>query len=250
MVQIKKKKVNKKNFSKKEMLVSIIIPTLNEEKHLLKTINSLKSQTVPRESYEIIVSDSSSDDGTVALAKKHADLVVVCKRQSAGLGRNFGARHAKGKFLGFIDADTVASNTWVEGLIEALNTDSVVACTGPLDNLEKDSLKINLFYGFWNFQTQVSLFLGFPIIPGYNFGVRAKEFFDVNGFPEKNMVCEDIDLCERLAKKGKLVFSKKMGVKTSARRQKEIPIYRHMLSGIKFILTKKSMTWNEYRKDF
>lgn len=230
------------------IIASIIIPTLNEEKRIANTISLLKKQTIPKNKYEIIVSDSSSNDNTVRVAKKIADKVVVCKRQSAGFGRDYGAAFAEGKYLGFVDADTRVSNTWVEGLIESL--DDGVACTGTLENIEKDSVKINTFYKVWNFQTRFSCAIKIPIIPGFNFGVRKKEFFDAGCFPQKNMVCEDMDLSLRLAKFGRIVFSPKMKVLTSARRQKEIPIHRHISSGIKYYFTRNSMTWNEYRKDF
>jgi len=230
------------------VLVSIIVPTLNEKKHIIPVLKLLNNQTVPRKYYEIIVSDSSSTDNTVKLAKKLADKVVVCKRQGAGYGRNFGAKFAKGKYLGFVDADTLVESTWVEGLIEGLK--SGIACTGPLENIEKDSHKINVFYSWWNIQSKLSVIARYPIFPGFNFGVRKKEFNQAGGFPNINMVCEDMDLSLRLGSIGKVAFSNKMAVKTSARRQKEIPLHRHALSGIKYALTKRSMSWNECRKDF
>ncbi|MFA6064217.1 MAG: glycosyltransferase [archaeon] len=232
----------------KGVLVSIIVPTLNEKKHIIQTLKALNKQTVPRKYYEIIVSDSSSTDNTVKLAKKLADKVVVCKRQGAGYGRNFGEKFAKGKYLGFVDADTIVEPTWVEGLIEGLNTG--VACTGPLENIEKDSLKINAFYKWWNIQSKASVIVKYPIFPGFNFGARKKEFRQAGGFPNINMVCEDMDLSLRLGSIGKVAFSKKMAVRTSARRQKEIPLHKHALSGIRYALTKRSMSWNEYRKDY
>ncbi|VVB75827.1 Glycosyltransferase AglI [uncultured archaeon] len=233
-----------------KLLASIIVPALNEEKHIKHTLLALSKQTVPRDRYEIIVSDSSSTDRTASIAKKFADKVVICKRHSAGFGRTFGARHAKSEVLGFIDADTIVSNTWVEGLIETLSLPKIIACSGPLENIERDSLSINLFYKWWSFQTRASIAFHYPIIPGYNFGVRKKEFFKLGGFAAINCVCDDMDLSLRLGKIGTLAFSNKMGVKTSARRQKEIPIHQHMLNGAKFALFGKGFSWNEYRKDF
>ena len=244
-------------FLSKKIIASIIVPTLNEEKQIINTLKLLDEQSVSRELYEVIVSDSSSVDSTVKIAKKIADKVVVCKRQSAGYGRNVGAKQAKGEVLGFVDADTRVSRTWVEGLIEELSAGSKenlgnnkVACTGPLENIEKESLKINLFYKWWNLQSKYSALFHYPIFPGFNFGARKKEFWKVGGFAEGNMLCEDMDLSLNLGKLGKVGFNKKMAVKTSARRQMEIPIHKHILSGIKFAFTKKTMTWNEYRKDF
>ncbi|MEK6959522.1 MAG: glycosyltransferase [Nanoarchaeota archaeon] len=248
------KKANSK--VRQKPIVSIIVPTLNERKHIKACIRALENQSVPREHYEIIVSDSSSDDDTVKISKTIVDKVVVCKRQGAGFGRNHGARHAKGEILGFVDADTLVEEKWVEGLIETLSKKHkngkhvAVACTGPLENIEKEHLHINLFYKWWNLQSKASTIARYPIFPGFNFGARKKEFWDAGGFPNVNMVCEDMDLSLRLGKIGGTGFSKKMKVKTSARRQIEIPIHKHILSGVRYALTKKSMTWNEYRKDF
>ncbi len=238
-----------------KIVASVIIPTLNEEKRLQKSIESLNNQTISRDKYEIIISDSSSQDKTVSIAKKLQkkgliDKVVVCKRQSAGFGRNYGAKLAKGEIFGFVDADTHVDNTWVEGLIETLSSGKVIACTGPLDNIEKDSLKVNLFYKWWNIQTRISVGLNYPIIPGYNFGVRKKEFWKAKGFAPENRMCEDIALCNKLIKIGKLGYSTKMGVRTSDRRQKELPLRWHIFSGIRFVFTGTGATWEEYRTDF
>ena len=233
-----------------KIIVSVIVPTLNEEKSIYKTLKLLDNQSVSRDLYEIIVPDSSSFDNTVGVAKKIADKVVVCQRKGAGFGRNFGAKHAKGEILGFVDADTHVSETWVEGLIEELKKKGRVCCTGPLENIEKESLKINLFYKWWNLQSRASIFLHYPICPGFNFGASKKEFWQAGGFSEMNTLCEDMELSLKLGKLGKVGFNQKMFVKTSARRQMEIPIHKHVFNAINFVFTKKSMSWDEYRKDF
>lgn len=248
MVKKKSRKNSKINSKKEKILVSVIIPTLNEEKFLPQVIKALEAQSIPREQYEIIVSDSSSTDNTVEVAKKIADKVVVCERRGAGFGRNFGAKYAKGKYIGFIDADTIAKETWVEGLIEGL--DKGVACTGPSETIEKDNKKIDLFFKFWDLQTHTSILLGLSAIPGFNFGVRKKEFWEVGAFTNKNMTTEDFDLSLRLRKVGKITYNSKMGVFTSNRRLKEIPLKQYILNGINYALFKKSWSWEKHRKDF
>ena len=49
-------------------MISIVIPTLNEEKYLSKLLKSIKNQTF--KDYEIIVSDNNSKDNTKKIAKK------------------------------------------------------------------------------------------------------------------------------------------------------------------------------------
>lgn|GEM_PF-809271 len=233
---------------KEEIIVSIIVPTLNEKKFIKKTLLALKNQTISKKNYEIIVSDSSSNDNTIKIAKKYADKVVVCERKGAGYGRNFGAKQATGKYLAFVDADTIVSKTYVEGIIEGLKKG--IAVTGPMRALENDSKKLKLFYKYWDLQTRTSIKLRKPIFPGFNFGVRKKEFEKLKGFKEKDIVVEDMDLSFRLVKLGKIVFNKKMSVCTSTRRLKEVPIIRYVLNGTKYALTGKSWGWEKHRKDF
>jgi len=87
------------------MLLSIIIPTREEEKAIRKTIEQLRKVDVP---HEIIVSDARSKDRTVEIARQFADVAVVFEgaKHTAGIGRNDGAKVAKGDFLAFVDADT------------------------------------------------------------------------------------------------------------------------------------------------
>ena len=58
--------------------ISIIIPTLNEEKYIERCLKSLKNQSF--RNFEIIVSDSYSTDDTVKIAKKYGAKVVLTKK--------------------------------------------------------------------------------------------------------------------------------------------------------------------------
>jgi len=229
-------------------IASIVVPTLNEEEFIECTLKALLNQTVARDKYEIIVSDSTSLDNTVKIAKRYADKVVVCKKFSAGIGRNFGAKHARGKYIGFVDADTIVSATWVEGLIESLEKN--VACTGPMESLEKDSLKLRAFFKWWSIQTRLTVLMRFPIFPGFNIGARKKNFEAIGGFETRDITTEDIDLGLRLRKQGRVGFSNKMRVKTSNRRLKEISLPAYIWNGVKFAVHGKSRTWDQHRKDF
>ncbi|MFA5358049.1 MAG: glycosyltransferase [archaeon] len=231
-----------------KILVSVVVPTLNEEKFVDRCLVALRNQTVPRDKYEIIVSDSSSSDSTVKIAEALADRVAICKRKSAGFGRNYGAKFAKGKYLGFVDADTIVSRNWVEGLIDGL--DGGIACTGPAEALEKDSVRLQLFFKMWDFQTKSTVLINYPLIPGFNIGVRAGAFKKIDGFQEKNITSEDLDLSIRLGKMGKIIFSEKMAVKTSVRRLKEDSPIQYILNGTKFVFFGKSRSWEDHRKDF
>ena len=84
-------------------MISIIIPTLNEEKYLPLLLASIKNQAFKE--YEIILADAGSKDRTVEIAKQYGCRIIP--GGSPSKGRNEGAKVAKGELLFFIDADAV-----------------------------------------------------------------------------------------------------------------------------------------------
>ena len=86
--------------------ISIIIPTLNEESVIGKTLAHLR-ESLPRGAFEIIVVDDESSDRTADIARRYADQVVVRVGEVHGIarGKNAGARVARGEYIAFLDAD-------------------------------------------------------------------------------------------------------------------------------------------------
>lgn len=231
-----------------EKQLSIIVPAYNEEAFIEKCLSALNNQTVSRKSYEIIVSDSSSTDSTVEVAKSLADKVVTCRKQSAGFGRNFGAKFASAEKLAFIDADTIACSEWAEGALKAL--DSFAAATGPFSIVEKNSFIDSLFYKWWDFQTRISVVANFPLFPGFNIAVRKQYFSKIVGFREDNMTCEDLDFSLRMRKIGKIGYSDRMIVTTSSRRLKHIGHAKYIWNAVSHVFFNKSAGWEKHRADF
>lgn len=232
----------------KKPIVSIIIPTLNEEKYILSTLKSLNCQSVSRKVYEIIVSDSSSTDQTVKLARKMADKVIIVPRVGAGFGRNQGVLHARGKYLAFVDADTCTSSDYVKGVIEALEKN--VAATGPFSSYDAFSFRRRFFYWAWNIQVQISTWLGHSLMAGFNMAVRKKVFEELNGFISKDALAEDIDFSLRVSKKGSVCYSSLLRVSTSSRRMADRGILFQIKIGLKYLLFNQVDSWKNYRSDF
>ena len=99
-------------------MISIIIPTFNEEKYLPKLLNCIKKQTY--KNYEVIIADANSKDKTKAIAKKYG-----CKTVKGGLpavGRNNGAKIAKDGILLFLDADVQFDKNFLENAVKEMKT--------------------------------------------------------------------------------------------------------------------------------
>ncbi len=230
-------------------LVSVIIPTLNEEATIEKCLKALSEQTKKRELYEIIVVDSSSEDNTANIASEFADRVIItAERKGAGPARNLGAKNAKAEMLAFVDGDTIVCDTSIEGIIETCKR--CIACTGPFKAMKDDPFLHRVYFSTWSLGVHLFITLGIPLIPGFNFVVRKKFFELVGGFTEENKTVEDYELSLKLRKFGRIGFSRKMRVQTSARRLAEMGMLRYTLNGVRFFLFGKSYRWEEFRKDF
>jgi rSAM/selenodomain-associated transferase 2 len=103
-------------------MISVIIPTLNEEEHIRGCIGSVLEE---KADCEIIVADGGSTDRTVALAKEFDGVKVVSSASGRGLQMNRGALAAEGDVLLFLHADTRLERGWSSDLEAAMNGEAL-----------------------------------------------------------------------------------------------------------------------------
>jgi GT2 family glycosyltransferase len=86
-------------------VVSVIIPTYNRWPMIAEAVESVLEQAY--RSFEIIVVDDGSTDGTMERLKKYGSSVLVISRQRSGVAasRNYGIRIAQGRYMAFLDSD-------------------------------------------------------------------------------------------------------------------------------------------------
>jgi glycosyltransferase involved in cell wall biosynthesis len=84
--------------------VSIIIPTLNEEKNIAKAISGVRA-VMKGYRYELIIVDGSSIDRTVQIAKSMHAKVILIKERGKGVALIKGFRRARGEIIISMDAD-------------------------------------------------------------------------------------------------------------------------------------------------
>ena len=194
--------------------ISVIIPTLNEEKYIESTLKSVKNQDYKK--YEIIVADGKSRDKTVKIAKKYADRIVIVRKKGPAAGRNAGAKIAKGKILLFLDADTILLFNALTEFAKAFKA-NVVGATCPIVPISSKARDF-ILYWFYDQFAKASIRAKTPQIAGVCCAYRKDAFEKVDGFNEKLKFSEDIDLSKRIGKLGKIVFIEKTLALTSTRR--------------------------------
>jgi len=106
--------------------VSIIIPTLNEEKYIKKCLEGITNLNYPKNLYEIIIVDNGSTDRTISICKYFTDYIYLCPNINVSGLRNYGAKKAKGKVYAFIDADCIPDKEWISNAVIALDIETCV----------------------------------------------------------------------------------------------------------------------------
>lgn len=104
-------------------MISIIIPVYNVEKYIKRCVDSLLNQTY--KNIEIILINDGSTDNTIRIIKenyrKNKNIILINQKNSGpAVARNNGIKHAKGKYVMFIDSDDFTDPTYVENYYYAI----------------------------------------------------------------------------------------------------------------------------------
>lgn len=108
----------------KSPLISIIVPSFNEEKNISRCLDSILAQTFT--DFEVICVDDNSTDSTFEIIKKYSEKdsrIKAFKNPAKGVSsaRNFGIDNSEGKYLGFVDSDDFIQPQMYEFLLRAIN---------------------------------------------------------------------------------------------------------------------------------
>ena len=211
-------------------MLSIIIPTYNEEKYLPKLLSCIKKQSY--ENYELIVADADSKDKTRQIAKRYG-----CKVVNGGMpavGRNNGAKAAKGNILLFLDADVQFDKNFLKNAVNEMQKRKlyVAGCyIKPFGNNAIDKI----FFGIFNLWIAITQFF-YPNASGGGIFCKRDAHKKANGFDETIKLSEDMNYVKRCSKFGKFGILKSAMAYVSVRRfEKEGRFkvgFKLLLSGI------------------
>lgn len=232
--------------AEKDPCISVIVPTLNEEKNIETFLQSIRDQ--PAVSFETLVIDGGSKDGTSGIAQKHNARIVVLPGYGEFISRNVGAKMAKGEFLLFTCADIIFPRNVLQKIVTKFEENpQLIALTGPGYPFDAPILG-KMEYTIYNLARYFLTKLPKPLkrfSTSTNFLVVRRDYFDKTG----GFLVDDINadglMGRKLLSLGEVAFFLDTGIYLSARRMKKmgfIAFNRHYMYAIENIFFFASRT--------
>lgn len=214
-------------------MLSVVIPTRNRALELERCIKSIKNQTYDK--YEIIIVDDNSSDETQKIIHKYkVRYIKHTKRLGQSIGKNDGAKVAKGEIVVFTDDDCIADPFWLENIVKAFHSDRDIAVVGgKILNLGKTNFNIHLL-PIWPFIAGHIKKTGRIIIFGIvssnfdsnniqfvdwvsagNMAIKKEAFNKVGGFDVNligNCIFEEPDICSRINDLGYKIYYQPLSI--------------------------------------
>lgn len=224
--------------------VSIIIPAYNSGATIEQTLAGIERQTAQAAILEVLIVDSSDREESLAVVKRveKGKVRVICAgtRVMPALGRNRGAKEAKGDLLLFIDSDAYPAPDWVEKILAACAEGSQVGGGSvelpPFQN-DKPIADAQLLLSFNEF-LPVGKKRQVMFVPSCNLFCRKELFESIGGFPDIR-ASEDVMFGINAGKKSPVWFVPDAVIFHIFRERKEDYISNQVLLG-KYIFIYRS----------
>ena len=184
--------------------VSIIIVNYNGKELLQKCLDSLLK--VNYDNFEIILVDNNSTDGSVEfITKNYPSLLIIKLDSNKGFAEpnNVAAKISKGKYLLFLNNDTVVTPNFISEMVKVMETDKKIAiCQSlllkPDGSVDSSGDFIDHLGVVYNSKTKIDEIREVSSARGASMLVRSDIFEKLDGFDQKFFVTfEDVDLCWR-----------------------------------------------------
>jgi glycosyltransferase involved in cell wall biosynthesis len=208
-------------------MISVIVPSFNEEENIAQCLVSLSHQTAGRNEYEIIVVDGGSTDKTCEISRKFADKVFIQTSKKVGGARNDGVMAAKGEIIASTDADCIVPPDWVERIKKDFSNPAIVQVYGPVYPIEDrpgnhfSLLLANTFsrIGYYSRTFYYTL--------GCNTAFR-KDAFMKAGMYRCIDAGDDLEIAMRMKDQGKIRFDGRLKVGFSMRRYQQYGTFKSL----------------------
>lgn len=189
--------------------ISVIICTYDRKELLNSTLDSLGKQNFPLESFEVIIVDDGSSDGTEELCNSFKRTFLnfkYVKSRHSGLShsRNIGIQHAQGNFILFTDDDCIVDKNWIKNF--ALNHGNKDIISGAINFDSRN---------YWSISHHISQFSNMlprkrsgktKFLAGANMGIKKGVFETIKWFDEKFERAQDMEFGVRAQKYGHMIY--------------------------------------------
>lgn len=222
-----------------DKLVSIVVPVYNSEKHLEKTINSIREQSY--ENIQIILINDGSTDSSLNICEKNKKIdkrikVLSIENQGVSQARNVGLDNSTGDYIYFVDAGDYILENAVSVLVNNLESNSadisiigysVVYKSGEIQKMSDDKL-----FKVYTHEEAMKEWMSIEIFKGFVWDkMFKKELFKKIYFPNNIVYMEDVYV-------GNYLFAKATSVVYSG-----IPLYM-------YVQDEDSITHSPFKKEF
>lgn len=151
--------LNPTSFSLKKPAVSIILRTLNEEKHLDELLTAINNQELNGLDIEVVLIDSGSTDSTLDIAKSHNCHILYISKDEFSFGRslNLACQAAAGEILVIISGHCVpADNHWLQKICQPILDKKAQYVYGKqLGGKETQFSEIQVFEKYFTNETRI-----------------------------------------------------------------------------------------------
>ena len=212
------------------MRLSFVIPAYNEEAYLPACLESILVQTknVPGGA-EIIVVNNASSDKTREVALSFPGVTLVDEPQKGlTFARQAGFQACSGELIANVDSDSRLTPGWVDLVLKAFDSQkNLVAVSGPLvyyDLLPRQRFSVKIFYAvaFMVYIVNRYILRAGSMVQGGNFVLKREALESIGGFNTAiSFYGEDTDIARRMNRVGKVEFTLKLKMFSSARRLKQ-----------------------------
>lgn len=177
-------------------MISAIICTYNREKYLPGLLNSILSQTIDSNQFEIVLINNNSTDNTEEISNKFAAehphitfRYFVETNQGLSFARNRGILESKGEILTFLDDDAFLSQHYFERIVDFFEQNPNSAAVGSKILLHYEDIVpawenkyLNSLMGFYNPGDEPFVYTNEDYPRGSNMSFRSKIFEEIGDF--------------------------------------------------------------------
>ncbi len=179
-------------------LLSVVVIGRNEGPRLVRCLESVRSMDDPGGGVEVIYVDSASTDGSREAAHAMGARVVsvTSPRPTAAMGRNAGWRTSTGRFVLFLDGDTILHPGFVEESLPDFESDTAVVFGNRREIRPEASIYNRVLDLEWISPPGIADFCGGDAL------MRREALEAVQGYDETLIAGEEPQMCRRMRELG------------------------------------------------